>query len=130
MNTQVPNLGTTWKEAIQSAYMCGYDAWKHSHAGLIEEARSMKNDVGRRDAQHILINDGKTAIINEDQDYRRFCWAIGDFYEDHMSDELEQQYKRAEAVAEDIHVAYEAGAWDAIFGAERDVSNVSHFYGE
>lgn len=122
------NLGSNWKEAIQSAYCAGYDAWQYSYAGIKDEAQELAEELGRRDAQHQLVNEGKDVVIHEDSDYRKFVWAIEDFYEEHMPQELYEQYQREEAVAEDLHSAFEAGAWDAIFGEDPDVETVSHFH--
>lgn len=126
-----PNLGTTWREAIRSAYAHGFESFDHSNAELIDVARDLKDEMGWRDAAHEMANRGDfQAFISGGQANRELWWAIDDFYAEHATAEEYEQLKREAAVAEDIDSAFEAGAYDAILDREYDPDRVSHLYGE
>lgn len=125
--TNTPNFGTTWKEAIQSAYTYGYDCWEYSHAGVVDKARELLETEGE-DAAYDYLMDMEWAIT-EGSESRAFWWGVDDFFAEQMSEEMNERYQREAAVAEDLHVAYEAGCHDAILGREWDLERVSHLHG-
>jgi len=126
--SQTPNLGTSWSEAIKSAYAFGYQSFEHSHADIIDEARSIQSEAGRDMAVDFLMNEAQWFINGEDN--KRLWWAIDDFYEAHMPQEEYERLQREAAVAEDLDSAFQAGAYDAILQGEYDTSKVSHLHGE
>lgn len=121
-----PNLGTTWKEAIESAYAYGYECWEYSFAEIKDIAQQEAEENGERMAVDMLMNEYD--YITHGEDSRKLWWAIDEFYENYMPQEDYEQLQREAAVAEDLDSAYEAGCYDAILGREYNPEKVSHFY--
>lgn len=108
-----PNLGTNWNEAIKSAYDLGWGRMDWGWNETREELSELEDDFIPDD-----LREDIDVSLHEGMEYDRFHWAIEDFYENHMSDEEYQQFQRELAVAEDIIMAYDAGAWDNLLGEE------------
>ena len=115
------NLGSTWNEAIESVYTAGFEQFEYSMAGIIDEVREVKDSDGEDAASELLLNEYDWFISESTQE---LWWAIEDFYKDHMSEEEYEHLMREAVVAEDLSVAFQAGAYDAIMEKECDTSRV------
>jgi hypothetical protein len=113
-----PDLGPTWADAIDSAYRYGHDEFRREKyddtrekvADLIAECN---HDEGV--AWSVFCNDAKLSMtIRRNKVQQRLWDAIDAYYHEHRPDEY-RQLQREAVVAEDIVVAFEAGAMDALF---------------
>jgi hypothetical protein len=125
------NLGTTWEEAVDSAYKFGYREYNREdrYPGLKEQMQVWEEEVGQSDAISIAMNDvGIDATIHGNAIHEELWQAIDAFFEEEMPDELNERFQREATVASEIDVAFEAGVYDALFENEEDTSEVEHLY--
>jgi len=123
-------LGTSWEEAVKNSYRRGYDHF--DGIGYEEIKETMQGWAKEQDQNHAIhraMNDaGIDGTIHDCQAHREFWWDIEDFFENHQSEEMYERFQREAAVAEELDISWETGAYDALLGNESDVSEVSIFY--
>lgn len=121
-----PDLGTTWSEAVESAYNYGYNQFDNErNESLRSELRDVKSGYGKSFAATWAHNAQSFEMtVHEGRIHRELWNAIDEFFTEEMPQQISERYKREAAVAEEIDVAYEAGALDALLGIEKDVSEV------
>lgn len=117
---QTPNLGSTWEEALKSAYHLGYDRTEFAFHDIKSDIRELAEEVEHPISTWEERNYYLSEIICEGMDYNHFWYAIENFYESHMPEEDYERFLREAAVAEDFVTAYDTGFYDGILGNERN----------
>jgi hypothetical protein len=120
-----PALGPSWEDAIRSAYRYGYKHFERGFSKEKEDLASLHDDA----AEEVIANESKyQLLVCESAANRRLWVAIDSFYDEFRSEEEYEQLQREAAVAEDIDVAFECGAHDALLQRECNPEKLSHLF--
>ena len=122
-----PDLGEQWNTAIDRAYEYGYKAFAGDDylTTLKGEFRGIAEVDDADMARNRMMNDPSVQSVIFESEASRALWdAIDDFYREHRPATEYENLQREAVVAEDIDIAFEAGAMDALLGLDQDLEQL------
>lgn len=125
-----PNLGETWSEAVVEAYRYGYEYFSHGYEAVTKEYEKLleRENIDSPGVARAVVKEKMQVgqIVSTSEGSRALWKGIDLFFDNHMPEEVTRQYHREAAVAEELDVAFEAGAQDALFNQPCNPECVAH----